>query len=141
MAISFTVQTRINKSLKEVFKAVVDPKKLSKYFVDSSSGPITQGAELVWSWTKQGDIPVTVKKYVENETITMEWQAADGDYKTQFKMDFLDIGSHKTLLKIEESGWKDTPAGIKASHDNCDGWRHMSMCLKAYLEHGVDLRI
>ena len=30
--------------------------------------------------------------------------------------------------------------GLKASYDNCGGWMHMSCCLKAYLEYGINLR-
>ena len=44
------------------------------------------------------------------------------------------------MLSISESGWKTDREGLKGSHDNCSGWTHMAMCLKAYLEHGLDLR-
>ena len=44
------------------------------------------------------------------------------------------------MVRISESGWRETPAGLKASYDNCGGWMHMALCLKAYLEHGINLR-
>jgi len=45
-----------------------------------------------------------------------------------------------TMLSISEEGWKTDAEGLKGSHDNCGGWTHMVMCLKAYIEHGIDLR-
>jgi hypothetical protein len=44
------------------------------------------------------------------------------------------------MLSISEQGWKTDAPGIKGSLDNCGGWTHMAMCLKAYIEHGIDLR-
>lgn len=139
MSIEIKIEQRINRSTREVFGAVVDPKKIVKYFVESASGPLVQGEEVIWTWAQ--DIPVKVIKVVPNEIIIFEWKAADGDYNTKVKLDFLDVGPHKTRLKIEESGWKDTPEGRRASYENCDGWRHMAMCLKAFLEYSIDLRV
>ncbi len=45
-----------------------------------------------------------------------------------------------TILSISERGWKTDTEGLKGSHDNCGGWTHMTMCLKAYMEHGIDMR-
>ena len=45
-----------------------------------------------------------------------------------------------TMLSISEQGWKTDMEGLKGSHDNCSGWTHMTMCLKAYIEHGIDMR-
>ncbi len=45
-----------------------------------------------------------------------------------------------TMLSISEQGWLTDEAGLKGSHDNCSGWTHMALCLKAFVEHGIDLR-
>ena len=55
-----------------------------------------------------------------------------------FELEALDDGT--TMLAISESGWKTDADGLKGSHDNCSGWTHMAMCLKAWIEHGIDLR-
>ncbi len=39
-----------------------------------------------------------------------------------------------------EEGWKTDEAGLKASHENCGGWSQTLTYLKAYIEHGIDLR-
>ena len=58
--------------------------------------------------------------------------------KVIFEFEALDDGN--TMLSISEEGWKTDADGLKGSHDNCGGWTHMAMCLKAWIEHGIDLR-
>ena len=41
---------------------------------------------------------------------------------------------------IEEGGWRETPTGLKASYGNCMGWSQMLCALKAWIEHGINLR-
>ena len=51
-----------------------------------------------------------------------------------------DAGDGSTLLSISEAGWRTDKDGLRGSHDNCGGWTHIAMCMKAWLEHGIDLR-
>jgi hypothetical protein len=44
------------------------------------------------------------------------------------------------MVQISESGWRSDAEGLARSHDNAGGWMHMMCCLKAYLEHGINLR-
>ena len=53
-------------------------------------------------------------------------------------MSFAALDAGSTMVRIGESGWRETPAGLKASYDNCGGWMHMALCLKAMLEHGIN---
>jgi hypothetical protein len=55
-------------------------------------------------------------------------------------MEFESIDGQSTMFSISESGWHRDDPGLKASHENCGGWQHMALCLKAFLEHGIDLR-
>ena len=65
----------------------------------------------------------------------------DAGYMTTVTMTFqpLDDGA-RTLVRIAEEGWRETPAGLKASYGNCMGWSQMLSALKANLEYGVNLR-
>ena len=45
-----------------------------------------------------------------------------------------------TLVRISESGWHQTPAGLKSSYDNCMGWSQMLCALKVFAEQGTNLR-
>src|SRR6266536_964700 len=97
MDLSFTVQTKIQKPVNEVFDAVHNPKKLSGYFTS-------------------------------------------GGYDTVVEMSFEPLNANETLVKIVEGKWRSTEGGLQGSYGNCQGWTHMSLCLKAYLEYGINLR-
>ena len=69
-----------------------------------------------------------------------EWGAAEGGYNTTVEMQFVPLDAATTMVRIGESGFRETPAGLAASYGNCGGWMHMGMCLKAYVQHGINLR-
>src|SRR6266700_807269 len=98
MDLIFTVQTKIQKPVNEVFDAVHNPKKLSGYFTSGGSdGPLDEGKTVLWKFNDVGD-------------------------------------------KIVEGKWRSTEGGLQGSYGNCQGWTHMGLCLKAYLEYGINLR-
>jgi uncharacterized protein YndB with AHSA1/START domain len=138
----FTIQTRIRKPVAEVFDAVYNPGKISQYFATkAASGPLDAGARVTWRWA---DYPhpaeVEVKKMIPNELIAFEWAAGEGGYNTFVEMTFESLNDRETLVRISEGGWRNTETGIRNSYENCEGWTQMSACLKAWLEHGVNLR-
>jgi uncharacterized protein YndB with AHSA1/START domain len=156
MELKFQVQTKIQKPVHEVFDAVYNPKKLSGYFTTGgASGPLDEGATVMWSFADFDGgtpFPVSVKQVIADKLIVLEWAAADHDadsdgksptplaYNTRVEMHFEALGPASTLVRIAESGWKETQKGLEASYNNCQGWMHMSLCLKAYIEHGINLR-
>jgi uncharacterized protein YndB with AHSA1/START domain len=142
----FTIQTRVNRPVAEVFQAVVQEDHLCRYFTDRASGPLREGEQVIWTWSTWGDYPVVVKRIVANERIELEidstaWKKTTGTgYPVQVVLEFQALDEGSTMVSISESGWHRDEAGLKASHENCGGWQHMALCLKAYLEHGIDLR-
>lgn len=146
MARNYTVQTRIKRPVADVFDAVMSSEKMQQYFVDGASEDLIEGATVRWRWNQYGENPVVVKKVVRNERIELTLNSREWDKTTDeaydvlvvFEFEALDEGG--TLLSISEEGWKTDADGLKGSHDNCGGWTHMAMCLKAWIEHGIDLR-
>ncbi|AGC46351.1 hypothetical protein MYSTI_05063 [Myxococcus stipitatus DSM 14675] len=137
----FQVQLKIQKPVSEVFDGVVNPRKLSGYFVKTASAPLVSGTTVKWSFAEAPDaFDVVVREVTKDERITLEWEAAEGGYNTLIEMNFKPIDAGNTLVQIRESGWKADEKGFKSSYDNCGGWMHMMTCLKAYLEHGINLR-
>ncbi|MBP6546907.1 MAG: SRPBCC domain-containing protein [Phenylobacterium sp.] len=136
----FQVQLKIRKPVAEVFDAVVNPAKLTGYFLQTSSGPLAQGATVSWKFAEvEEPFDVVVSQVVENEAITFDWPSEDGG-STRVWMVFLPMDADNTMVQIREGGWPDTPQGDKASHGNAGGWMHMLACLKGYLEYGINLR-
>lgn len=146
MARNYRIQTKICRPVGDVFAAIIERDKLCHYFVNAASGDLTEGAEIRWHWDHYGENPVTVKKIVKNELILLgldskEWDKTKVEsYEVLVRFEFESLEDGDTMLSISEEGWKTDAEGLKASHDNCGGWQHMAMCLKAWLEHGIDLR-
>ena len=157
MDLSFRVATRIAKPVHEVFEAVADPEQLSEYFTTGGAkGRLETGATVSWDFHDfPGAFPVEVVEVVPDETIVLRWQANEGepcnvsdaeemtgaDYKTTVTMTFkpLDV-DRRTLVEIEEKGWRETPGALTASYGNCQGWSQMLCALKVWLEHNINLR-
>ena len=146
MARNYTVQTKILRPVADVFDAVVSKEKMLKYFVDGASGDLVEGSTVRWHWNHYGENPITVKKIVENKLVELtldsrEWDKTSNEaYEVTVIFEFEELDDGATLLSISEEGWKTDAEGLRGSHDNCGGWTHMAMCLKAWIEHGIDLR-
>ena len=154
MELKFRVAARIARPVHEVFEAVADPRQLSAYFTTGGAkGRLETGATVTWDFHDYpGAFPVDVIEVVPNERIIFEWDAADGEppeggvhvkagYKTRVTMTFtgIDDGA-RTLVEIREEGWRETQKALDASYGNCQGWTQMLCALKAWLEHGFNLR-
>ena len=145
MTRNYTVQTKIERPVADVFDAVVSSERMQRYFVNGASGDLIEGETVIWRWDHYGENPVVVKKVIENELIELaldskEWdKTKDEAYEVLVIFEFEEV-DNGTMLSISEQGWKTDADGLKGSHDNCGGWTHMAMCLKAYIEHDIDLR-
>lgn len=148
MDFKFRVSGRISRPVHEVFEAVADPKKLSGYFTTGGAkGRLETGAVVTWDFHDfPGAFPVHVVEVVADQKIVLTWGATpepgeDGEYETTVTMVFEPIDNDtRTLVSITEEGWKPTETGLKLSYDNCEGWTGMLTAMKAYLEHGINLR-
>lgn len=137
----FTVGGRIAKPVAEVFEAVVDPGRLSQFFTTGGAkGRLVAGTEVTWDFHDfPGAFPVKVIEVVPNERIVLSWQG-EGGLWTRVTMTFAALGPDRTHVRIAEEGWRTDPAGMKAAFGNCEGWTGMLCAMKAWLEHGINLR-
>jgi len=137
---AFDVQIKIQKPLATVFEAVVDPKQLSRYFVQEASARPTSGSTVHWRFAEvPGAFPVSFSEVVPNSRVAFTWDTDEG-YPTSVEFTFTEVTPDETRVKIHESGWRPDEAGIKASYGNCGGWMQMLCCLKAWLDFGINLR-
>ena len=152
MELTFKVSARIAKPVAEVFEAIANPSELSRYFTTGGAkGRLETGATVTWDFHDfPGAFPVWVVEVVPEERIVLQWEAgnepsneanASGSYKTTVTITFEPLdGGQRTLVSIAEEGWRETEAGLKSSYGNCQGWTQMLCALKAYKEHGINLR-
>ena len=155
MELKFNVRIIVGRPVGEVFEAVADPKQLSSYFTTGgASGRLEAGKTVTWDFHDfPGAFPVEVDEVVPNERIVLRWEAAEGEqlsdqgidikpagYQTTVTMSFRPTDDGRTIVEIEEHGWRESEAGLQASYGNCMGWSQMLAALKAWAEHGINLR-
>ena len=146
MGRNYTVSTHIRKPVQEVFDAVVSKNILNKYFTDTSSADLTTGDRIKWHWNHYGELSIVVNKIVANKSIELsldskEWEKTkDEAYDVLVIFEFESTDDGGTKMSISEQGWHTDAEGLKGSHENCSGWTDMAKCMKAWLEHGIDLR-
>ncbi|SFS36746.1 SRPBCC family protein [Brevundimonas viscosa] len=153
MDLRFKVSGRIARPVEEVFEAVADPAKLSAYFTTGGAvGRLESGKTVQWAFAEfPGAFPVEIVEVEPNRRIVLRWEASEGlpetgeppvgaAYMTTVVFTFEPLDDGRTLVTIEEDGWRETPAGLKAAFGNCQGWSQMLAALKAWVEHGVNLR-
>ena len=146
MDLKFKVMIHVGRPVEQVFEAVADPKELSSYFTTGgASARLEQGTTVTWDFHDfPGAFPVEVDEVVPNEKIVLRWDADEGGkpagYKTIVTMTFKPTDDGRTLVEIEEKGWRDSEAGLQASYGNCMGWAQMLAALKMWVEHRINLR-
>ena len=158
MDLKFRVAARIARPVHEVFEAVADPAKLSNYFTTGGAkGRLETGATVTWDFQDfPGAFPVDVVEVVPDARIVLKWKANEGEppnlsdsdgkvreanYQTTVTMTFTPLdGNTRTLVEIREEGWRETQGALEASYGNCQGWSQMLDALKAWVEHGINLR-
>lgn len=139
LAVGFKIATRINKPIREVFEAVADPQKLCRYFTTTASGGLDSDETVLWTW---GDIQseVYVDEFIDGSRIIFRWEAYKVPYETICTISFSPVSESTTQVIIEETGWQNDQAGLESAFEHCAGWQHMLLCMKAWLEYGLDLR-
>jgi len=130
---------KIQKSLQEVFEAIVDPKKMSGYFISKSSGRMEEGKTITWGFPEMDmEFPVKVLKIVNDQFISFAWNDFDGtETKVEIILTQKDDG---VLVNITEKSRTNDEEGINWLRRNTEGWANFLACLKAYLEYGINLR-
>ena len=135
-----TCKLKINKPVAEVFDAVVNAYKINQYFVSNASGDMVEGASVVWRWD-EFDVEgiVEVSRIELNRSIAFSW-IGRGYIKTNVVLTFEENPSASaTLIRAHESGWSFDQKGVEVAIGQTEGWTHMFLCMKAYLEHGIHL--
>jgi uncharacterized protein YndB with AHSA1/START domain len=138
--LEISARIQILKPAREVYEAIVDPAKMSNYFISKSSGNMEPGKTLQWEFPEfAGSFPVRIGTLVKDQYISFYWDDPDGtELLVEMKLDAK--GDGKTVVSIKEAGRLNNEAGIDWLKRNTEGWANFLACLKAYLEYGINLR-
>jgi len=115
---------KIQKPLREVYEAIVDPVKMTNYFIAKSTGRIEEGRTLTWQFPEfEMKFPVRVDKVEKDKYISWLKPMTDGVFVT-----------------VMEKSRDNDEEGIKWLVGNTAGWANFLVCLKAWLEYTINLR-
>ncbi len=136
--LTITAKIQIGKPASEVFEAIVDPNKMSNYFISKSTGVMEEGKTLFWQFPEFAeDYPVRVGKIEKDKFISFYWDTDGKEYLVEINL--TPIGD-TTIVGVTETGGTNDEAGISWLKGNTEGWANFLASLKAWLEYGINLR-
>ena len=137
--LEITAKLQIGKPAQEVYEAIIDPAKMSNYFISGSSGRMEEGKTLQWRFPEfDMEFPVLVGKLIRDEYISYYW-TVDGE-ELLIEMSLLAAKEDSTIVTVTEKSRDKDEAGLKWLMQNTEGWANFLACLKAWLEYGINLR-
>lgn len=131
---------QILKPAHEVFMAIVDPAKMSNYFISEGSGQMEEGQTITWKFPEfEERFPVRVGRVEQNKYISFYWDGFDGT-ELSVEISLTPRGENATVVTVTEKEMDNNEAGLTWLKGNTAGWANFLACLKAYLEYGINLR-
>ena len=133
---------KIQKPIREVFEAIVNPAKMSNYFISKSTGRMEEGKTLTWQFPEfDMEFPVRVEKIEQDKYISYSWDDwEDNSIQTLVAIRLEPKGLDETFVTVTEGSRENNEAGMKWLRGNTEGWANFLACLKAYMEYGINLR-
>jgi uncharacterized protein YndB with AHSA1/START domain len=122
----------------QIFDAIVDHVKMTKYFISAADSSIVEGRKIMWEWADENaSMEIHVKKVEKNKCIRFEWEATGNITIAEIN---LKPDGDKTIIHITEGEWSNDEAGGMKAMQQTQGWTDFFDCLKAYLLFNVNLR-
>jgi len=136
MKLESKASIQIQKPADEVFEGIVNPQKMTNYFISESSGRLEPGKEVIWKFPEFDErFPVTEIEIVPNRSISFVW-----DPDTRVNITLEELPDKSTVVRVKESGKEHNEDNLKWALENSGGWANFLACMKAYLEYGIQLR-
>ena len=136
MKLESNATIQIQKPVEEVFEGIVNPEKMTQYFISESSGRLETGKDVIWKFPEFPDkFPIKEIKTETNQSISFVW-----DPETVVKITLEKLPDNSTIVRVNENGKELNEDNLKWALDNSGGWANFLACMKAYLEYGIQLR-
>ena len=128
----------IRKPIQEVFEAFINPEITINFWFTKSTGKLEEGKIIIWEWEMYGaKSDVKVLQIIPNQLIKTEWGLFSNNVDYEFKE--MEKG---TLVVIKSYGYSETGDELlSVINDNTGGFTTVLDGCKAYLEHGINLRL
>lgn len=131
-------QMLIRKPIHEVFEAFIDPEITTNFWFTRSTGKLEEGKTIIWEWEMyDARSEVKVLQIIPNRLIKTEWGLFSNNVDYEFKE--MEKG---TLVIIKSYGYSEKGDELlSVINDNTGGFTTVLDGCKAYLEHGINLRL
>lgn len=140
--LDFTVWAIMGVTPERAYEAVADPEQLSRHFtMGGAKGRAETGAVVTWEFADfPGPFDVRVIEAVPTERIVLEWPHPTEKAVNRVTFRFEPVDERRCKVSVTETGWTAEPEDLGAAFGNCMGWSHMLSAMKAWLDHGIQLR-
>jgi uncharacterized protein YndB with AHSA1/START domain len=134
-------QMLIRKPAAEVFEALVNPAITSRFWFSKSTSRLEVGKRIRWDWEMYGvSTEVEVKAIEPQRRILYDWNGPA--HPTSVEWTFESKGSERTFVTVKNWGFDgDADHQVAQALDSQGGFSFVLAGLKAYLEHGIELRL
>ena len=133
-----SVEMLIRRPAKEVFAAFVEPRMLTKFWLNRSSGPLAAGAKAHWEFMVKGaESDLDVKALEPNRRILIEWPD-----KSTVEWTFTEPTPNETIVAISNMGFAGDPdEAVATAINSTEGFTIVLCALKALLERGSAMNL
>ena len=139
MQLEAKVDIAIARSPEEVFEAIVDPTKMSRYFISRASGRPIPGETVTWYWDDVGaQSRVRIMEVVPQRRLAFMW--GPSGQETRVTIDVAPDRPGFSAVTVTEGTWQSDDAGITRFGEQLEGWTSFLFCLKGSVEHAINLR-
>jgi uncharacterized protein YndB with AHSA1/START domain len=140
--LDFTVWAIMDAPPDRAYEAVADPAQLQQHFtMAGAKGRIETGATVTWEFADfPGPFPVDVVEADPPRRLVFDWGHPSGDGTNRVSFRFEPVDDNRCKVLVSETGWTADADGLKDAFGNCMGWTHMLAAMKAWLDHGIQLR-
>lgn len=137
MAVVLKSKMKILRPVSEVFDAFVNPEKIGNFWFTTSSEKWETGKIITLTYDEYtAEFDIFIVKTVTDKKIIFEWGGKNEKRTITIIFDPLDDSG--TIVTALEEGWKENPGLMDELLKNKEGWVYMLVCLKAYIENGVN---
>src|SRR5436853_5765780 len=93
---------KVLKSVHEVFEAIVDPAKMSNYFISKSTGRMEENKTVTWKFPEfDMEFPVRIDKIEQNKYISFRCNDFDGT-ETLVEITLVSKENNSTFVTVTE---------------------------------------
>jgi uncharacterized protein YndB with AHSA1/START domain len=131
----------VHASPKKVFRAISEPKRLTRWLVDEATLSPRKGGRYAFTWEGGPTHTGTVLEIVPGRSLTLTWQWPGQERLgvTRLKMT-VEPKKGGTVLRFIHSGFRTDGPWVDLYEGAIRGWTYFMMNLKSVVEYGHDLR-